>query len=594
MLEISDIHLSLNQSVSEASCLAAAKRVCARRLRCQPRDITSIELRRKSVDARRSHDVHMVATVWLSMGSQADDEVALLNAPERHRRHMRLVEEQRPSFPEPTIASHANRLRPVVVGAGCAGLFAALYLAHAGLEPLLIERGDNATDRKRAIDHFYRTAELDPESNIQFGLGGAGTFSDGKLNTGTKNPDHRLILETFVAAGASRDILWDAKPHIGSDVLPRVVTHIVNEVTRLGGEVRFRCRLTDIERANSGAIRAIRVVQQPTNREAESDGNSEKASCIGARCSGTCHGSLDDADACSGSTGSRTATLACEERIPCSDLILACGHSARDVFELLDRRDISLARKTFAMGVRIEHLQREISRAQYGAAFEHPALGAAPYKLVTRVPSGRNLFSFCMCPGGEVVAAASEVGGVVTNGASEHARAGANANSALLINVTPEDLPGSSVLAGIELQRSCERAAFDLGGGAYRAPAQLLGDFLQGTPSSHGNSVSPTYPLGVTWTALDGTLPSYIIEGLRAGIPHVERKLRGFTAPDAVLTGVETRSSSPVTVQRDTSCTALGVPGLYPCGEGAGYAGGIMSAAADGIRCARALVSHAR
>ncbi|WP_367171963.1 NAD(P)/FAD-dependent oxidoreductase, partial [uncultured Enorma sp.] len=342
--------------------------------------------------------------------------------------------------------------------------------------------------------------------------------------------------------------LWDAKPHVGSDILPTVVENIVARIRELGGAVRFRTRLVDIERTGgcSGGVRAIRV-------ETQADG------------------------------------VAQEERIPCNQLILACGHSARDVFELLEQRGFELERKTFAMGVRIEHSQSTIDRAQYGRFAGNPALGAAPYKLVAHV-GDRSLFTFCMCPGGEVVAAASEPEGVVTNGASLHARAGENANSALLVNVTPEDLPGADPLEGIALQRACERTAYDLGGGAYRAPAQLVGDFLARTASTDSGAIMPTYPLGVTWTALDNALPRHIIDTLRAGIPLLGRKLKGFDATDAVLTGVESRSSAPVTVVRGRDCVAIGAPGLYPCGEGAGYAGGIMSAATDGIRCAEAVL----
>jgi len=433
----------------------------------------------------------------------------------------------------------------VVVGAGCAGLFAALTLAEAGLEPLLIERGDNAADRTRAVEHFNATGELDLESNIQFGLGGAGTFSDGKLTTGTKNPAHHLILQTLVDAGAPREILWEAKPHVGSDILPGVVTHMVARIRDLGGEVLFRTRLVDIDRGSSGQVEAVHVS----------------------------HNSED------------------EERIACSHLILACGHSARDVFELLDRRGFELARKTFAVGARIEHLQADIDRSQYGPAAGHPALGAAPYKLVAHTKNGRSLFSFCMCPGGEVVAAASEAGGVVTNGASLHARAGKNANAALLVNVNPQDLPGDDVLAGIRLQRECERMAYELGGGAYKAPAQLVGDFLCGIPSVRGGKVTPTYPRGVTWGSINMALPQHVTETMRMGIPELARRLRGFDDEEAVLTGVETRSSSPITVVRDRACHAQGAQGLYPCGEGAGYAGGIMSAATDGIRCAESLIA---
>ena len=546
MIEISDIRASIAQGTTEQRCLAVGLAEAIKLLGCLPHLIDHIELKRRSIDARRKNDVHLVLVIRIFFCADVHEDELLARVPERDKRRVRVVKEKYP-LPVPHLAT-PSAPRPVIVGAGCAGLFAALTLAKAGAEPLLLERGDNASRREQAIEHFYRTAELDPESNIQFGLGGAGTFSDGKLTTGTKNPAHRRILETLVAAGAPRDILWDAKPHVGSDILPTVVENIVARIRELGGEVRFRTRLVDIERTGgcSGGVRAIRV-------ETQADG------------------------------------VAQEERIPCNQLILACGHSARDVFELLKQRGFELERKTFAMGVRIEHAQSDIDRAQYGRFAGNPALGAAPYKLVAHV-GDRSLFTFCMCPGGEVVAAASEPERVVTNGASLHARAGENANSALLVNVTPEDLPGADPLEGIALQRACERTAYDLGGGAYRAPAQLVGDFLARTASTDSGAIMPTYPLGVTWTALDNALPRHIIDTLRAGIPLLGRKLKGFNATDAVLTGVESRSSAPVTVVRGRDCVAIGAPGLYPCGEGAGYAGGIMSAATDGIRCAEAVL----
>lgn len=546
MVEISNIKATLAQGAAEQSCLAVGLIEAVRLFSCLPHYIARIELRRRSIDARRKSDVHVVLTVRVQFAEQVDEQALLARVPARDQGRVRVVEsDAAPVFPQ-LMAAPAPR--PVVVGAGCAGLFAALRLAEAGAEPLLIERGDDATRRTGTINGFYQTAELDPESNIQFGLGGAGTFSDGKLNTGTKNPAHRSILQALVAAGAPRDILWDAKPHVGSDILPTVVTNIVARIQELGGEVRFRTKLVDIERTQpaAGAVQAIVV---------ETSGSEP-------------------------------------ERIPCTQLILACGHSARDVFELLRRRGFTMQRKTFAMGVRIEHLQAAIDRAQYGKAAGNPALGAAPYKLVAHLPGGRSVFSFCMCPGGQVVAAASEPGGVVTNGASLHARDGKNANAALLVNVTPDDLPGSDPLAAVRLQRSCEARAFELGGGAYRAPAQLVGDFLARRPSTGPGAVQPTYPLGVTWTELDQALPEHVIATLRQGIPALDRKLTGFAVPDAVLTGVETRSSSPVTVVRDRTCVAIDAAGLYPCGEGAGYAGGIMSAATDGLRCADALLAH--
>ena len=521
MLEVSGIRIPLSAlDGSDATELAACRRALAHKLRVSERDVASVRRRRRSIDARRRGDVHLTFTLRAELAGGAPAErVGRREAP-----------------------------RPVVVGAGCAGLFCALSLARAGLEPLLVERGDEAARRGEAVSRHNETGELDPESNIQFGVGGAGTFSDGKLQTGTKSPAHRLILETFVAAGAQREILWDAKPHVGSDVLPRVVTDIVRQIEEAGGEVRCRCRMMDVD-VTGGAVRGVTL---STTRD---DGS------------------------------------VCEERVATDCVVLCCGHSARDVFELLRERGAPMERKTFAMGVRIEHLQASVDRALYGDAAGHPALGAAPYSLSCHLPSGRSAFSFCMCPGGYVVSAASEPGGVCTNGMSLSDRAGANANSGLLANVFPEDLPGDDVLAGVELQRACERAAFAAGGGAYVAPAQLVGDFLAGVPSSAGGDVVPTYPRGVTWGSVGPCLPDYVAQTLREAIPVLGRKLRGFDAADAVLTGVETRSSSPVRVTRGDDGQSVGVRGLWPVGEGAGYAGGIMSAATDGILAAEKIVA---
>ena len=545
MIEVSGIRIPLNHldGTDEAD-VRAVRRAVQRMLHLPPNEISSLELRKRSVDARKKNDVHLSCTARVSLRGGANAERALLGKAKRWHvdRKLKIVDEQPVRFPSTTVSSVSNR--PVVVGAGCAGLFCALALAEAGIAPLLVERGDGSRGRTAAIERFNATGELDPESNIQFGLGGAGTFSDGKLATGTKSPAHRLILQTFVDAGAPKRILWDAKPHVGSDILPQVVEHILARIVELGGEVRLRTRMTDIEVCD-GSVRSVTLTQ----------------------------------------TDELTGTTR-DERVLASQVVLACGHSARDVYQLLRERGITLERKTFAMGVRIEHLQATIDRAQYGPAAGHPALGAAPYKLAVHLPTGRGAFSFCMCPGGYVVAAASEPGGVVTNGMSLSDRAGTNANAGLLANVLPTDLPGDDVLAGIELQRRCERAAFAAGGGGFVAPAQLVGDFLQEVPSSAGGSVVPTYPRGVAWGSIDGCLPGYVSETLRGALPLMARKLRGFDAADAVLTGVETRSSSPVRVTRGEDGQSLGTKGLFPCGEGGGYAGGIMSAATDGIRVA--------
>lgn len=451
-----------------------------------------------------------------------------------------------PCFPAPFANVHIpqDTRGVVVVGAGCAGLFCALWLAYCGLKPLLLERGGAAEQRKQAIETFIATGILNPESNIQFGIGGAGTYSDGKLNTGTKSPYHRLILQTFVEAGAPEHILWDAKPHIGSDILPRVVTHIVAKIRALGGEVRFMTKLDRLE-CTLGHVRGVHVVHT--------------------------------AD-----------TLQKEECIPCSQVVLACGHSARDTYRMLNATGIYLEQKTFAIGYRIEHAQRMINAVQYGDAARAELLGSADYKIAVHLSQNNNAFSFCMCPGGYVVAATSEVNHVVTNGMSLSARAGTNACAGWLSNVCPENLASNDVLAGMHLQDTIEKQAFELGCGDYKAPAQLVGDFLQDCASSGQGSVTPTYPLGVTWTNVARCMPDYIVANLREGLLRAETKFKGFASADAVLTGVETRSSAPVRIVRDAaSLQSLSTQGLYPCGEGAGYAGGIMSAATDGIRVAQ-------
>lgn len=560
MLEVSGIHVPVGRVPKDRdSELGLVRETTRRRLHVAPDAISSFELRKRSVDARKRHEVALTYTARVTLAGGANAERALLS--KLARRHadkgVRVVSEERAHFPMRRQSPLEDR--PVVVGAGCAGLFCALSLARAGLRPLLVERGDDAARRTAAVEALDRRGDLDPESNVQFGLGGAGTFSDGKLATGTKSPYHRLVLECLVDAGADHDILYDAHPHVGSDVLPRVVEALRSEIEAAGGEVRCRCRMTDLGLVGAPGSRVVASV------------------------------TLESRDPESG--------LVREERVRTSNLVLATGHSARDVFALLGERGVVLERKTFAMGVRIEHLQEDVDRAQYGAEAGNPVLGAAPYKLaehLDEVPGEprRSAFSFCMCPGGYVVCASSEPGGVVTNGMSLSGRDGTNANAGLLANVFPGDLPGDDPLAGIELQRACERAAFELGGGGYVAPAQLVGDFLQGVASSGPGRVEPTYPRGVAWGDVDGCLPPYVRDTLRAALPRMARRLRFFGERDAVLTGVESRSSSPVRVTRGGDLMALGVEGLWPVGEGAGYAGGIMSAATDGLRTAAALVGR--
>ena len=520
MIEVRDVRLPLDGDLRTA---------CAKKLGVRPADVLDVKLLRRSVDARRKSDVHFLVSAAVSL---------------------RRGEERFPAYvpwtpPAAEPLTKKPKFRPVVCGAGPAGLFAALTLARAGAEPLLIERGGPVEERRQDVERFLRTRVLDTESNVQFGEGGAGAFSDGKLTTGTHDVRGRQVLHDLAAAGAPEEILWQAKPHIGTDRLPEAVRGLRKMILQNGGEVRFRTRLTDL-RIDSGALTGV------TLRAGEN-----------------------------------------EEFFPTDTLILAAGHSARDLFELLYLRGAALAPKPFSLGVRCEHPQELIDKAQYGAFAGHPALGAADYKLAVHLPDGRGVYTFCMCPGGSVVAAASEEGGLAVNGMSVFARDGKNANAALLCEVRPADFGSDHPLAGVELQRTWERAAFRLGGGDWRAPAQLLGDFLAGRPSAGPGSVEPTYPLGVRFTSLEGCLPEFALRSLREAVPLFARKLRGFDLPDAVLTGIESRSSSPVRILRDESGQSS-LRGVFPCGEGAGYAGGILSAGVDGIRQAENVLAVLR
>jgi len=431
--------------------------------------------------------------------------------------------------------------RPVVVGFGPCGIFAALILAEAGARPMVLERGLDADGRAQSVKRFNETGMLDSESNIQFGEGGAGAFSDGKLKYGVADKYKMKVLTELVAAGAPEEILYSAGAHIGTDRLPSVIKKIRNKIISLGGEVIFSAKVGDIL-TDGGRVRAI---------EYEKDG--------------------------------KTFTVEAD------NVILAAGHSARDVFTMLRARGVLMSRKGIGVGVRIEHPQSLINELIYGDRTRSNALGAVSYRLVTHLQGGRSVYSFCMCPGGSVVAAASEQGGVVTNGMSAYARDLTNANAAFLVSVLPSDYGGDDPLAGIEFQRRIEQGVFGLCEG-YKAPVQLLGDFMKKENSSSFGAVYPTYPRGTFFKETDSYLPSFVTDSLRLAMPQFEAYLPGFVIPDAVMTGAETRSTSPVRIERNESRQAVGMSGLYPCGEGSGHAGGIVSSAADGIISALALL----
>ena len=527
MLRIDNLTLPIG---SDEEALRAA---CARALRVNAAEISSVQLLRRSIDARDG--VKLVC----SAAAEVKNEAAVLK-----RCRNKNVQPYAPKRYVPPARIDAPTVSPVVVGAGPAGLFCALLLARCGARPILLERGRAVEQRKQDVERFWHTGELDLTSNVQFGEGGAGAFSDGKLNTGTKDERHGYILEEFVRFGASGDILLDAKPHVGTDRLYIVLQNLRREIIDRGGEVRFSHTLTDID-MDGGSLRALRV-------------SSPEGDYV----------------------------------LPARHVVLAPGHSARDTFAMLRERGVPMEPKPFAVGVRIEHRQRDMDLAQYKAAAGTPGLPPTSYKLSCHTKKGRGVFSFCACPGGEVVAAASEENRVVTNGMSEFARDGVNINGGLLVSVTPEDFPSDDALAGVSFQRALEEAAYRLGGGGYRAPAQRVEDFLARRASTGAGKVAPTYRPDVTWCDLHDCLPSFVCEALEEGIPMLGKKLKGFDSPDAVLTAVETRSSSPVRIVRESESYQSALRGLYPCGEGAGYAGGIMSAAADGLRVAERILEE--
>ena len=522
MIRIREISMSAEHNVNQLSYEAA------RLLKVSDSKLLKLRIVRRSIDARKKPDVRIVYTVDVAVGG---NEQKILRNSGCKRAAMAPAD-----YYKPPKAVKALSNRPIVVGFGPAGMFAGLVLALAGQKPLILERGEDAETRHEKVEHFFKTGQLDEKSNVQFGEGGAGTFSDGKLNTGVNNPRIGWILEQMVAAGAREDILFDAKPHVGTDVLLTVVQNIRKRIISLGGEVRFSSQVTD-------------VIQQ---------------------------------------NGKLTGLVVNGEEIPCERAIFAIGHSARDTFAMLNGAGLMMEPKPFSMGVRIEHLQKDIDAAQYGSA-ELP-LPPADYKLVQHLDE-ETVYTFCMCPGGYVVSAASEAGRLVTNGMSYADREGVNANAALLVTLNPKDFPYEGALGGVKWQQEIEKAAYDLTG-SYQAPAQKLGDFLKGIPSTEPGKVIPTYRPGVHWCDLHRILPQKITGALKKAIPILEGRLNGFSDPEAVLTAPETRSSSPVRILRDETRQSVTLKGFYPAGEGAGYAGGIMSAAIDGMLSAEALLTE--
>ena len=525
MLRISNLKLNIDEDKS------LLKKLILNKLKIKEKELLSYKIYKESIDARKKGKIDFVYTVDV----QVKNEDNLLNKKIKDITKVKQVEYI-------GVESGNGKLehRPVIVGSGPAGLFAALLLAQRGYNPILLERGLDVDNRSIDIDAFWKDRKFKSNSNVQFGEGGAGTFSDGKLTTRIKDIRCRKVLEELVKFGSPEEILYSHKPHVGTDILKNVVKNIRQEIIRLGGSVKFEAKLTDI------------IIED----------NEVKNIVINE-----------------------------DEIIETNIVILAIGHSARDTYRMLHEKGVKIIQKPFAIGARIEHPQEIINKSQYKEFANHERLGAAEYRLIEHTSNERTVYTFCMCPGGMVIASASSEGELVTNGMSEHARDQANANSALLVNVLPQDFESNHPLAGIEFQEKYERLAYKLGGSNYDAPIQLVGDFLKDTISTKIGSVEPSYKPGYKFVDLRECLPEFVTDSMKEALVLLDNKLKGFAMNDAILTGVETRSSAPVRIVRDEdTLESINTKSLYPCGEGAGYAGGIITAAVDGIKCAEKVI----
>jgi uncharacterized protein len=534
MLRVTEIKLPLTSATEKGHTDAEIRATVIKKLAINAADLLEFSIFKRGVDARKASSILLVYSLDVTVNGEAKVLAKLSRDP-----HVKPAPDT--SYKFVASAPAALQLRPVIVGFGPAGIFAALILAQSGFKPIVLERGKAVRERTKDTWDFWRKGKLNPESNVQFGEGGAGTFSDGKLYSQIKDPKHygRKVIQEFVKAGAPEEIMYVSHPHIGTFRLVGMVEEMRKTIESLGGEIRFESRVDDIEIENS-EIQAV--------------------------------------------------VLASGERIATNHLVLALGHSARDTFEMIHRKNIYIEAKPFSIGFRIEHPQSLIDRARFGANAQHPILGAADYKLVHHASNGRSVYSFCMCPGGTVVASASEEGCVVTNGMSQYSRNERNANAGIVVGITPEvDFP-SDALAGMNLQRELEAKAYALGGNTYEAPGQLIGDFLSNIASTQFGEVTPSYTPSVHLTNLETALPKFAIDAIREAIPEFAKQIKGYDLADGILTGVETRTSSPIRIKRDDdTLQSINTKGLYPCGEGAGYAGGILSAGVDGIKVAEAV-----